>query len=332
VASVIKLNGKWRALIRKKGHKPISKWFDRKIDADAWARDIEDQISKGVQKPQKGFTVGKMIQAYRKLRDHSRPILDTSTEHYTLKRIEELLGDKSVYLTVDELLDFAVARKKEGAGPYTINCDISKLGTVFRYAGNGAPDVVAIARPKLKYLSLIGDGKRRERRPEQSELEDILDALEQPYKDAVLFAVLTAMRLGEICRIQRVDLNSEKRTVLIRDRKHPRNKAGNNEEVPLLGPAWDIATRQPDGELIFPIYPGTLSKKFTKVCSDLGIPDLHFHDLRHEGVSRLFEQGFTIEQVALVSGHKDWRHLRRYTNLKPESLHSLSPQGTRPKP
>jgi site-specific recombinase XerD len=53
----------------------------------------------------------------------------------------------------------------------------------------------------------------------------------------------------------------------------------------------------------------------------LGVPDLNFHDLRHQGTSRLFEEGYQIRQVALVIGHKDWRHLRRYTNLKPESLH-----------
>jgi integrase len=53
----------------------------------------------------------------------------------------------------------------------------------------------------------------------------------------------------------------------------------------------------------------------------LKIDDLHFHDLRHEATSRLFEAGLTIEKVALVTGHKDWKMLRRYTNLRPESLH-----------
>jgi site-specific recombinase XerD len=45
--------------------------------------------------------------------------------------------------------------------------------------------------------------------------------------------------------------------------------------------------------------------------------------LRHEGTSRLFEAGFSIEQVALITGHKDWKMLRRYTHLKPETLHSM---------
>ena len=50
---------------------------------------------------------------------------------------------------------------------------------------------------------------------------------------------------------------------------------------------------------------------------------MHFHDLRHEGTSRLFEAGLTIEQVPLVTGHKDWKMLKRYTQLRPENLHAL---------
>jgi len=59
-------------------------------------------------------------------------------------------------------------------------------------------------------------------------------------------------------------------------------------------------------------------------CQDRGIENLHFHDLRHEGTSRLFEAGFAIEQVSLVTGHKDWKMLRRYTHLKPEALHAIA--------
>ncbi|HVQ70744.1 MAG TPA: tyrosine-type recombinase/integrase [Bradyrhizobium sp.] len=62
---------------------------------------------------------------------------------------------------------------------------------------------------------------------------------------------------------------------------------------------------------------------FHRSCNDIDVDDLCFHDLRHEGTSRLFEAGFSIQQVAMVTGHKDWRMLRRYTNLKPEDLHKM---------
>ena len=64
-----------------------------------------------------------------------------------------------------------------------------------------------------------------------------------------------------------------------------------------------------------------MSKYFTEACRELKIPDLHFHDLRHEGTSKLFEEGYDIQEVSLVTGHKRWDNLKRYTNLKPESLH-----------
>jgi site-specific recombinase XerD len=44
------------------------------------------------------------------------------------------------------------------------------------------------------------------------------------------------------------------------------------------------------------------------------------HDLRHEGVSRLFEKDFNVMEAASVSGHKDLRSLKRYTHLKAENL------------
>ena len=138
------------------------------------------------------------------------------------------------------------------------------------------------------------------------------------------------------------DVDEAKRLVLVRDRKDPRQKAGNDQWVPLLGEAWMVLKRQPQvgGEArIFPIGASTVSKYFTEACMKMSIPDLHFHDLRHEGTSQLFEEGYEIQQVALVTGHKDWRHLRRYrtSNLRivigpsVALLHPQSGQGAGPR-
>ena len=67
---------------------------------------------------------------------------------------------------------------------------------------------------------------------------------------------------------------------------------------------------------IFPYNSDTLSAAFTRACKVLGIEDLRFHDLRHEGVTRLFELGASIPQVAAVSGHRSWSSLQRYTHIK----------------
>ena len=74
---------------------------------------------------------------------------------------------------------------------------------------------------------------------------------------------------------------------------------------------------------IFPYNSKSVGTAFRRACNEVGVKDLHFHDLRHDGTSRLFEMGLAIEQVALVTGHKDWKMLRRYTHIRPESLHRL---------
>jgi integrase len=66
---------------------------------------------------------------------------------------------------------------------------------------------------------------------------------------------------------------------------------------------------------IFPYHSDTISAGFTRTCKVLEIEDLHFHDLRHEAVSRLFELGNSIPHVAAVSGHRSWASLQRYTQI-----------------
>lgn len=331
MASISKIGKSWRVLVRRKGHKSICKTLPTKARAEAFARQAEADIDRGlvVRPADHGLLVGDLVREYRAMRDKSdRPILDTATEHYMLRRLSDSLGDLSAgTLSVQDLLNYAATRRDDGAGPYTINMELSKLGTVMRYTGAllrvVLPDVVAQARPLLTHLRMIGGGGKRERRPTEDEVAAICAEVAPWLADVVLFAIYSAMRRGEIVRIRWADLDETKRLVLVRDRKDPRRKSGNDQWVPLLPNAWSIVQAQPrDSGQIFPRHEQTISKYFKSACDDLGIPDLHFHDLRHEGVSRLFEAGMSIERVAMVSGHKDWRHLRRYTNLRPEDVHN----------
>ncbi len=57
-----------------------------------------------------------------------------------------------------------------------------------------------------------------------------------------------------------------------------------------------------------------------RLCRRAAIEDLHFHDLRHEAISRFFERGLSVPEVALISGHRDYRMLFRYTHLRAEDV------------
>jgi integrase len=351
MASILQINGRWRALVRRKGQPSFCQTFGTKAQAAAWARQIEADIDRG-QAPRADAVLGRLVlvshlvSTYRKLREQARPIRDDSNEHYMLKVVDRLLGDlDATRLQVSDLVDFCKVRGEEGAGPYTINMDLGKLGTVMRLTAAHLklqlPDVVAQARPLLSHMGLIGGGGKRERRPNDDELAHVLAWLAehkgQVYADVVAFAVGSAMRRSEIARVAWADLDAKKKTVLVRDRKHPRQKKGNDMHVPLLGGMWDLVQRQPSKHdpaaagRIFPIHPQTISKYFKQACDALGVPDLRLHDMRHDGISKLFEAGFGIPQVALVSGHQNWNNLKRYTNLKPEDLHH-GPAGAPPAP
>ena len=339
MGSIINRDGRWRALVRRKGHAAQCKTFGSQAEAKAWVRRTEallDGTAPAVVQGD-GVTVAELLRAYRKLRAQARPIRDDSTEHYQLRTLDRLLGTYvAARLTPDHLVGFASARRDEGAGPYTINMDVSKLGTVLRYAAASLrislPDIVGSARPLLTHLRLIGGGGRRERRPTEDELHRVLEHLAAEYgpiyADAVAFAAATAMRRGEVCALRRSDLDPATRCATVA-RKHPR-RGKLVQVVPVVGAGWDIAARQAesaDGR-IFPIHEQTLSKYFRQACVALSIPDLHLHDLRHEGTSRLFEAGYSVAEVALVTGHRSLAHLSRYTNLRPEDVASKEKRTT----
>lgn len=342
MASIIQTTaGTFRVLIRRKGSKTLCRTFPTRKEAERWSRQAETDMDRGqaVALPG-GPTVGDAIDAYRKLRASGKREIDgKSNEFYMLRHLEADLGDTPVSaLTPQRLATFARRRAEDGAGPYTVNMEISKLGTALKYAAISLHatfgDPVGAARPLLEHLGLIGPGQSRDRRPTADELTRLRAQADPTLRDLIDFAILTCMRRGEIARLAWSDLDAGKRLITIRDRKHPRQKKGNHETIPLLGDSLAIIERQPRVEdRIFPVAPEWISDAFLLACRVCKIENLHFHDLRHHGISLLFESGYTIEQVALVSGHRSWTQLRRYTQLQPEFLLSIeADRGSRPRP
>lgn len=330
MASIIKLkNGKWRAQIRRKGFKDVTKQCDTKAEALAWSAKTEKDMKQGVSPEASTATIGTLIAKYRTMRAVNRPIKPKSTEDYTLNILVKTIGGiKASKLNVDDLTAWAQERMDDDVGGYKINCDLSKLGTVFRYTHPALLPLIEESRPKLDYLGLICGSKQRERRPTTDELASILTWLENHEgklaRDFVEFAGIAAMRRGEIASLRWDDLNEKDRLIKVRDRKDPRKKIGNDQFVPLLAGSFEIVMRQEKTDaLIFPIRGKQITKVFHDACVALAIEDLHFHDLRHHGISLMFEYGYDIHQVSIVSGHRDWAHLKRYTQIKPQTLHQL---------
>ncbi|MBV8107350.1 MAG: site-specific integrase [Hyphomicrobiales bacterium] len=345
MATFTKLNsGSWRVQVRRKG-KYVNETFLRRKDAEEWALDVERRVDRGdpalTRSSREARTFGDLINLHRDdLKEVRKPI--GRSKAASLNLLQKRLGRLRLpELDRARLIQFGKERAREGAGPVTLGIDLGYIKTILSHAAavHGvtiSTEPVALARVALARLSLVGKGTERDRRPTQDELDRLVAGFEAnhlqqiPVGRIIRFAVATAMRLDEICRVEWSDFDPHKRTLLIRDRKDPRRKSGNSQRIPLLDVSgYDaVAIIEEQRSLagktssrVFPYNGRSVGTAFRRQCRALNIDDLHFHDLRHEGTSRLFEAGFPIEQVSLVTGHKDWKMLRRYTHLKPESLH-----------
>lgn len=342
MASVIQVGEKWRAQVRRRNHKPQTRTFPTKKAAVEWARAVEAAIDAGIApKATAVVRLGHLIREYRRLREEGgREIDPTTNVWYMLQHLEEDLGAERVTdLTPDRMVRWARMRKEQGAGPYTVNMELSCLGTTLRHAasflGLQLPDVVGQARPLLLHLQLIGGGARRTRRPSEDELQAVLAWVQERdavAADAMRVAAVTGLRRSELVQKLRWDrLDADQRAALIVQRKHPRRQLARDEWVPLLGDAWAIVQRQArTDERVFPVSPEKITDLFTAATRALGIPDLRLHDLRHLASSRLQELGFDDVERMAVTGHRSVGMNARYTHPTPEHLHAKFEAATKP--
>lgn len=214
-------------------------------------------------------------------------------------------------LNRERLIRFGKDRLKEGAGPVTVGMDLSYIKTITHAAAvHGiavSPEAVDLARTALKHLGVVGRSRSRDRRPTADGLNRLIAYFDAPpgnsFRLRGSFASPPRRRCGRtICRIRWSDIDANTRTVLIRDRKDPRETDGNDQKVPLLAAtgfdAWAILREQKSAiaknDRIFPYKARSVGTAFRRACRDRKIENLHFHDLHHE---------------------------KRYTNLRPEHLH-----------
>nr|WP_246681710.1 site-specific integrase [Methylobacterium sp. L1A1] len=136
----------------------------------------------------------------------------------------------------------------------------------------------------------------------------------------VELGIETAMRRGEVLSIQWKDVDFNKKTLLI-----PITKNGHARTIPLTPRALQIieaqqSTKHHSVPRIFPTTEAAIKMAWRRVIRRCCLVDLKYHDLRHEAISRFFELGLSIPEVALISGHRDTKMLMRYTHIRPENV------------
>jgi integrase len=319
-------------IVVKKAGKTIhreAQTFDRRQAANAWMVRRETELSKpgAIERKRQSDNDPKLADAIdRYIASTTREIGRTKAQVLRSIKNYDIAELRCSQITSEDLVDFA---KAITAGPATRQNYLSHLSAIFKLARPawGYPlnyQVIKDAFVVTKEFGLTAKGGSRDRRPTIDELNRLMDHFGAirasrprsiPMQEIVLFAIFSTRRQEEIVRILWNDYEGNR--VLVRDMKHPGDKAGNHVWCDLPPEASAIIDAMPKSDArIFPYSTDAISTAFTRACKPLSIDNLHFHDLRHDGVSRLFEMGQTIPQVATVSGHRSWQSLKRYSHLR----------------
>ncbi|WPJ21731.1 integrase family [Bacillus phage vB_BpuM-ZY1] len=316
-----------------------SKTFPKKSMAVEWAkrRELELAAPGGVLTAKwKGVILHDAIERYlHEFADGAGRSKRATIEQ--LKRFP-IARVKITELSSEQIIDHAQMRRRSGVKPSTTALDITWLGIILKTAVAAWRMPVDLnefesAKLLLRSKGLISRPASRDRRPTLEEIEQLRGYFQRsqkirpsaiiPMEDIMDFAIASSRRQEEITRLTWDDLDETAMTCWVRDAKHPRQKWGNHKRFKLTHEAMAIIQRQPraKGEpRIFPFSAKSIGTRFRAATAAKGIEDLHFHDLRHEATSRLFEAGYEIVEVQQFTLHESWDVLKRYTHLRPERL------------
>lgn len=315
-----------------------SRTFDKRRLATDWATRRESKLNKTDALPKRNQRalrgpLHKILLKYRKEVSDIRPMGRSKSAHIKFLEKTNLANFDVAEIKSSDLIEHVRARRRSGAGASTVNNDLVWLRIILRYARAAwdvPVDLTAIddAYEVLRTEKLVAKSKARSRRPSNSELSALSEHFREkekrrssiPMRDIMWFAIHSARRQSEITGLLIDDNDKETRTGIVRNLKHPTDREL-YRRFKYSDEAWEIVQRQNhDEDRVFPFEPKTIGAAFTRACRVLEIDNLHFHDLRHEATSRLFEAGYSIVEVQQFTLHDSWGTLSRYTHLRPESV------------
>ena len=321
MATIRKRGAKWQVQVRRAGHRSQSRSFHVLKDAEAWARQVEVQADRselpGDPKVLHRITLGELVERYRDTvsvgkrgYEVERIVLTAFLRHpICCKRLSEISTESFASYRDERLKTIKWSTLKRELSPLHNLFEIAKGEWRFPLREN-----------PLNKLKLKPTFERRERRLRDGELQELLKAAQscrnKLIEPIILVALTTAMRRGEILRIRWQHIDFERGSLLI-----PQTKNGLTRTIPItkdvMGILKAVHVRE---DRVFPLTSNAFRLAWDRVRIRAGIRDFHFHDFRHEAISRFFERGLSVPEVALISGHRDARMLFRYAHASRKEI------------
>ena len=313
----------WRVRVRRKGQSMQSATFERKTDAEEWAKRTEVRILEGEYFPhreQQRHTVADLIDVYlAKVLPHKLHNRDERDRRRELVWWRGAIGEYRLAATGTELISEQRSELLEsGRANSTVNRYLAALSHAFSTAR------------EWRWISMnpcegmrLAEPEGRTRFLDQDERERLLEACRQSEQvllfPIVLLALSIGMRRGEILNLTWADVDLKHRTIRL-----TRTKNGDRRLLPLVGRAFDVVeqlakVRRINCQLLFPgLVPGSpvnFKKAWKTALTRARVENFRFHDLRHSAASELAMSGATPSEIAAVLGHRTLAMVKRYAHI-----------------
>jgi integrase len=316
MASIFAHKSGWRAIVTVR-KKRLTGVFRTKREAQAWAAATELQLRENLRKaPAELHTVRSMLERYA---ERITPL--KAGERAERLRIQAFLRDfawladkKLSEVDTPDLVAWRDARLKVVSAAAVLR-DVNWLRNAFR-----------VAREEWRWMDknpwvgmrLPPKQPSRDRRVLPCEVRALCRVLEyrsgrppetkqQEVALAMLIALRTGMRAGEVLQLSDATVDLTKRVATI-DHHKRLHATGKPRRVPLTGKAIRLMRPLAGRGKWFSITAASLDALFRKARDRLMIKGLHFHDTRAEALT-LLARRVDVLTLAKISGHKDIRML-----------------------
>ena len=217
-------------------------------------------------------------------------------------------------LGVDDVIAYSDLRTESGAAPATVN---RELETLRRALNLGLEHEVILRAPKIRMLP---ENNTRDLDVSPDVYSELLAALREPVRLMAIIAYHIGWRAGKIRELRWSQVDFEQGVI------HP---PANQAETKWVGAApiygdlrRELLKAQAEHERYWPLCQfvchrsgrpvATYRKEFERARALIGLPEMHFHDLRHAAVSNMVDAGIDEPRAMAIVGHKTSAMLRRY--------------------
>lgn len=329
---IIKGKKRYQAIVRVKGYKPFVATFDKKIDAQIWANDIESKLKRGFHikdNQAKKHTLGELIDRYISdvlpKREKDQQKIKTQLLWWKENIGAYLLSEVSPSLIAkyrDKLFKESINRKNGYRSPSTVRKYMCSLSIALKKAINEWEWLDTNPLDKVENVKVDNARERRLIDDEQIRLlEAAKNASNKYIYLLVVLALSTGARRGELMNLTWDNVKLDTDSPMLYFMK---TKNGENRAVPITGWALDVMkeyskVRNINSNLVFARPDGKkpmdLRWQWEQVIEKSKIEDFTFHDTRHCASSNLAMNGASLLDIADILGHKTMQMVKRYSHL-----------------